>query len=58
MWEEGTSDQDGIFRMGYPFIAVDIHDLTHGVDPEHAAENQGGRDEVETERHPGSSLTG
>ena len=30
MWEEGTSGQDGIFRMGFPFIAVDVHDLTHG----------------------------
>ncbi len=30
MWEEGTSDQDGIFRMGYPFISVDVHDLVHG----------------------------
>jgi len=30
MWEEGTTAQDGIFRMGFPFIAVDVHDLTHG----------------------------
>jgi hypothetical protein len=30
MWEEGTSAQEGIFRMGFPFIAVDVHDLTHG----------------------------
>ncbi|HEY2407228.1 MAG TPA: hypothetical protein VGI10_14560 [Polyangiaceae bacterium] len=30
MWEEGSSAQDGIFRMGFPFIAVDVHDLKHG----------------------------
>jgi hypothetical protein len=30
MWEEGTSAGEGIFRMGFPFIAVDVHDLTHG----------------------------
>lgn len=34
MWEEGTSahpNQDGIFRMGFPFIAVPVEDIIeHG----------------------------
>lgn len=35
MWEEGTTaghpNQDGIFRMGFPFIAVPAHDpIEHG----------------------------
>jgi hypothetical protein len=31
LWERGTSDDDGIFRLGYPYVAVPLSDLTdHG----------------------------
>jgi hypothetical protein len=33
MWEEGTTsghpNSDGIFRMGFPFLAVDLEDVLH-----------------------------
>ncbi len=28
-WEEGTHKDNGIFRMGYPFVPVEIEDLEH-----------------------------
>ncbi len=28
-WENGTGPQNGIYRMGYPFVAVDLEDIEH-----------------------------
>jgi len=28
-WEDGTSASNGIFRLGHPFVAVDLEDLHH-----------------------------
>lgn len=28
-WEDGTHKDNGIFRMGYPFVPVEIEDLVH-----------------------------
>lgn len=28
-WEDGTNTQNGIFRMGYPYVPVEIEDLAH-----------------------------
>lgn len=28
-WENGSGDTDGIFRLGYPFVAVDLGDIRH-----------------------------
>ena len=28
-WEEGTHDNNGIFRMGFPFVPVELEDMEH-----------------------------